>query len=109
VKDDGSPAGTDLTQVLKLDPVTVVDKVQKYTDQASRLHREIERAIQRRANRTACVSQIWQTWSAVPRSSTSTQRQLLCGTPDCDHLPRRLSTAVPSAVFDMDPTEVMPS
>ena len=33
VNDDGSPAGTDLTQVRKIDPATVVDKVQKYTDQ----------------------------------------------------------------------------
>jgi hypothetical protein len=33
VNDDGSPAGTDLTQVRKVDPATVVDKVQKYTDQ----------------------------------------------------------------------------
>jgi Putative DNA-binding domain len=33
VNDDGSPAAADLKQVLALDPATIVDKINKYTDQ----------------------------------------------------------------------------
>jgi hypothetical protein len=33
VNDDGSPATADLNQVLALDPATIVDKIEKYTDQ----------------------------------------------------------------------------
>ena len=33
VNDDGTPAGTDLSELRMVDPATVVDKIQKYTDQ----------------------------------------------------------------------------
>ena len=33
VNDDGSPAMVDLKQILALDPATIVDKIEKYTDQ----------------------------------------------------------------------------